>query len=301
MKTKTPQNGEAEFTGHQVPSWARASRDSVPEDLAFLSGAALASLHLHLDNAAVPQALLRDRLALRAAEAGVAFAGRPETVAALRDALHLMRPGDLPGPAGDIYLQWKRATGRPATLRHLCRALPHHSPDQIGIWLKSGQGAPIPRAAKVIETVIAEAPRAETTALILGDAVLADGLGWDHVIPLLATGLTRRALGATGAELRDACHRAILRSAPDTLGLAADLARRAARLRAVTPKLRAKPAAAAVALFLTRDAIAPLALSTPPDGVGLSDRAARRFCDRLVDLGVVRELTGRDSFRLYGV
>lgn len=31
-----------------------------------------------------------------------------------------------------------------------------------------------------------------------------------------------------------------------------------------------------------------------------SDRAARRFCDRLVDLGVVRELTGRDTFRLYG-
>jgi hypothetical protein len=32
-----------------------------------------------------------------------------------------------------------------------------------------------------------------------------------------------------------------------------------------------------------------------------SDRAARRFCDRLVALGVVRELTGRDTSRLYGI
>ena len=76
--------------------------------------------------------------------------------------------------------------------------------------------------------------------------------------------------------------------------LAAELARRAARLNAVAPKLRAKGAGAAVAMFLCRDAVAPTALPLP-------DRAARRLCDRLVDLGAIRELTGRDTFRLYGV
>jgi len=49
-------------------------------------------------------------------------------------------------------------------------------------------------------------------------------------------------------------------------------------------------------MFLTRDAIAPSALAAL-----MSDRAARRLCDRLVTLGAVRELTGRDTFRLYGL
>lgn len=81
------------------------------------------------------------------------------------------------------------------------------------------------------------------------------------------------------------------------LPVAIDLTRRTAHLQAVVPKLRAKRAGDAVALFLTKDALSPsVALADL-----MSDRAARRLCDRLVELGVVRELTGRDTFRLYGV
>ncbi|MCP1169857.1 DUF1403 family protein, partial [Limimaricola sp. ASW11-118] len=65
---------------------------------------------------------------------------------------------------------------------------------------------------------------------------------------------------------------------------------------AVAPKLRAKGADAAVEVFLAQDALAPTALTHL-----MSDRAARRLCDRLVALGALRELTGRDSFRLYGL
>jgi hypothetical protein len=146
----------------------------------------------------------------------------------------------------------------------------------------------------VIEAVLSDHPRAEHVALILADAALAQALGWNYVVPLLGGGLTPRDLRKTGDDLRLACHRAVVASAIEATRLAADLARRAARLHAVAPKLRAKGAGAAVEMFLTRDAVAPSALPLP-------DRAARRLCDRLVSLGAVREVTGRDSFRLYGV
>ncbi len=77
---------------------------------------------------------------------------------------------------------------------------------------------------------------------------------------------------------------------------ATDFARRVCSLKEVAPKLRAKGAEEAVALFLNRDAVAPTSLTSLR-----SDRAARRFCDRLIELGAVRELTGRDTFRLYGI
>jgi len=51
-----------------------------------------------------------------------------------------------------------------------------------------------------------------------------------------------------------------------------------------------------VALFLTRDALAPAELTAV-----LPDRAARRLCDRLVELGALLELTGRYRFHLYGL
>lgn len=278
----------------RMPAWVTSARVETLEDVAFLSGAALNHLHVVLERSEVPQALLRDRLALRAAEACVAFSGRSERTAELRDAVHLLRPGDLPGPAGEICLAWRRAVERPLSIKALGRALPTLEPGQIAAWLDAGQGAPVTRAAMVLEAVRREAPRADVAALILADAAMAQALGWDHLVPLLAPALKRADLRKHGEDLRLACHRALVSSAVEAVRLSTDLARRAAHLKAVAPKLRAKGAGDAVEMFLTRDALAPSALPLP-------DRAARRLCDRLVDLGAVRELTGRDTFRLYGV
>ena len=278
----------------RMPTWVTSGRVETLETVAFLSGAALSHLHVVLSREDVPQTLLRDRLALRAAEACIAFSGRPERAGELRDAVHLLRPDDLPGPAGETYLAWQRAVEKPVSVKALGRALPNVEPGQIATWFDTGQGGPVGRAAMVLEAVLREAPRAEVPALIFADAALAQTFGWDHVVPLLAAGLKRADLRKQGDDLRLACYRAVVSSVVEAVRLAADLARRAAHLKAVAPKLRAKGAGEAVEMFLTRDAMAPSALPLP-------DRAARRLCDRLVDLGAVRELTGRDTFRLYGV
>tara|TARA_R110002110_G_scaffold145156_2_gene334532 strand:- start:1592 stop:2476 length:885 start_codon:yes stop_codon:yes gene_type:complete len=278
----------------QLPGWVTSRRAETLEYVAFLSGAALNHLHLVLGRDDVPHALLRERLALRAAEACVAFSGRPERSGQLRDAVHLLRPGDLPGPAGETCLAWRRAAEWPMSIKALGRALRIFEPGPIATWLDAGQGAPATRAAMVLEAVLTEAPRAEVRALILADAALAQALGWGHLVPLLAVGLKRADLRKQGDDLRLSCHRALISSAIKAARLVTDLAHRAAHLKAVAPKLRAKGAGVAVEMFLTRDAVAPAALPLP-------DRAARRLCDRLVELGAVRELTGRDTFRLYGV
>ena len=150
------------------------------------------------------------------------------------------------------------------TIKTLGRALPEFEPDQIGVWLDAGQGAPVSRAADVLEAVLTDTSRGEVPALILADAALAQALGWDHLLPLLASGLRRADLRKHGDELRLACHRAVTASAVEALRLAAELTRRAGHLRTVAPKLRAKGAGDAVGIFLTRDAVAPSAL--PPAG-----------------------------------
>ena len=279
-----------------LPGWITSARGRTPENCTFLSGAALAQLHLVLARDEVPRHLLRDRLALRAAEACMKVSGRPERAGDLRDAFHLLRPGDLPGPAGETYLSWRRMVERPVSVKALHRALPELEAATITGQLDAGKGAPVTRAATVLEGVLTEDPRADVPALILADAALTQALGWGHPVPLLAAGLKRGDLRKREDDLRHACHCAVTVAAIAAVRLATDLARRAARMVAVAPKLRAKGAGAAVDLWLTRDTIAPAGLTTL-----MSDRAARRLCDRLVTLGALREMTGRDTFRLYGL
>jgi hypothetical protein len=270
------------------------------EAAAFRSGAALAHLTFATTAADLPQALWRDRLALVAAEFCAGIAGRREGAGALRDSLHLTKAGDDPGPAGRVFRQWSRAVARPISVSNLSRALEGVAPEQIALCLDATGPTPVDRAAQVIEAVLTDNPRDEIAALILADAVLSLALGRDHLLPLLGTVMTARDLRLRGDDLRLCCHRASVKGVGQALPLANTLARGAARLRAAVPKLRAKGAARAVEMILSQDALTPVALARAMPEV-LSDRAARRLCERLVELGVLRELTGRDTFRLYGV
>ena len=89
---------------------------------------------------------------------------------------------------------------------------------------------------------------------------------------------------------------AYARAALAALDLAQDLSRRAGRLMEAAPKLRAKGKGRALEALLADDAVS--AAAPIP---GFSDRARRRLFERLLALGAARELTGRPTFRLYGL
>ena len=87
-------------------------------------------------------------------------------------------------------------------------------------------------------------------------------------------------------------------AASSRLGLSAALGRRAERLLAVAPKLRARGADVVVGRLLDEDA---LVAAHEQHKTGMSDRGLRRLFDRLVELDAVRELSGRPAFRIYGL
>lgn len=260
---------------------------------------------------AVPSDLLRDRLAVGAALACLALEGRSETEAGLRDAICLTRAGDSSGPSGEMCARWRALTrlrlSGPGWAARLMGTLPQSVRDQLpeDAMERTGED-PATRAAAALAMVLRRCPREETAGLMLADAILARALGWSAPVPLLAAHMPRRTLRTLIAGEGDplpAVHAALISGCDAALRRALDLSRRAARLTGVAPKLRAKGADAALKLFLTRDAVSPTMLSPRIAGtsVPMSDRAARRLCDRLVSLGVARELTGRPSFRLYGL
>jgi len=171
----------------------------------------------------------------------------------------------------------------------------------------SRDGSPVAQAAQALARTLRQFPRLEAGALMLGDVVLARAVGWDRPIPLLAAHMKRsdvRAIAAGTVDPLIPVHRAVIAACDAGLRDASDLSRRAAKLEAATPKLRTKGAEHALALFLSHDAVSPSGMLSPMvkgTNYAMTDRAARRLCDRLVDLGVARELTGRLSFRLYGL
>lgn len=303
-----------------LPAWiVTSSAPETLEEAGFSSGAALALLHgvLADPNTRVPSSLLRSRLALRTAQNCCKIEGRAISEAEIRDAFLLVAPGDARGPGGDMLALWtavsryamnrqdwieRYVTSCPVPMRELLADLFTDTPESLL------QNNPVVRASAWAQAVLDPFPRQEAIALQCADIALAKGLGWSHPVPLCAQHLKRAAFKALTEgdhhSFQMAFHTALARGANDATRLAHDLTRRADRLSAIAPKLRAKGSDAAVQLFLTEDAVLPSSMMTPcvqGTSVPMTPRAARRLCDRLVELGVARELTGRSTFRLYGV
>ncbi len=307
------------FEPPRAPAWARLGgsfRDHSEAEALFFAGAALSTLDSVVRSDPAWAGVWRRRLALKSAAPVTAnLLNRREDEAALRDAVSLGKPGQDLGPAGRVYAAFRILAGpgdpfRPARLSAVAADL--QAPidltqaAEVAAALKEagGCGRPAPIAAATAAAAVAALRAdAEPLAIWAADAALARNLGWPTPLPLLAGELFGRRGVGEGRRPRPGeagwmklVALSYARAALAALDLAQDLSRRAARLADAAPKLRAKGKTGAIEALLADDAVsaaAPIA--------GLSDRARRRLFDRLVALGAARELTGRPTFRLYGL
>ncbi|MFK7754676.1 MAG: DUF1403 family protein [Sedimentitalea sp.] len=294
-----------------LPSWANpnVSAQDLPQAITA-SVATLAFLHLCLTTThhQVPQTLLRNRLCLQAARHSLAIERRQVDIHTLRDALVFSGPNDAAGPDGAMLMQWRKAsdvrlTGK-AWQTQLLASLPASMGERLADVFAPKACDPVGQATAVLCRVLQANPRQEAIALICANAALSQALGWDHMIPLIRLNRTELRNASDGNDSRLICHHSVAKNAAQTLKQAHDLTARATALRQATPKLRTKGAPDAVALFLREDAVSPSHMLSPyiqGSDTKLTDRSARRFCDRLVTLGLAQELTGRATFRLYGL
>ncbi|MER9630973.1 DUF1403 family protein [Mesorhizobium sp. M0296] len=312
-----------------VPAWLRRAVPDAQslagkgvEDVALAAGATIGALDAVVRRQERWAGAWRQRLALVAAAVTAKQAGRVEDEAALRDAVLLTRPGDNVGPAGLLLLAWRRLATRPAeellTAKNLAAVLEDlgHARDDEALSDLSTALRQLGAGTDVVGILNGAFMAAERHGFgrVLGawlaDALLAQRLGWAHAVPLLgadaALGTSARprrsAAGsvATSIETHPARAKGLLaaqaRAALRAIDLSADLERRADRLLAVAPKLRAKAADAVVDKLLSDDAIVG-----SEKIAGMSDRGLRRLFDRLVEFGAVREMSGRTAFRIYGL
>jgi len=293
-----------------MPGWTRLDAPVTDmNEAVFQAGAALAMLDLRMRADVRFAGAWRRRLALKAAVASVRITRRVEDEAMLRDALLLRHVGDDPGPAGRLLVAW-RGLDRSAPLPdyavfHLAETLQIKVDDALRAAIAevqqlAAQAAPF-AAAQAARVVVAQRPDAEILSLWLADAVLAARLKWPLPLPLIAAALVQLRSGGHrpypgNTDWTRTCCVAYGHAAVAACDLFAELGRRSQQLLAVAPRLRAKGAGAVIETLLGEDAVLPSARRG-----AMSDRGMRRLFDRLVALGGVRELTGRSTFRLYGL
>ncbi len=295
------------------PGWVRkASSGAGVGDAMFFAGAALAAIHPIARSEHPLGQLWRHRLSLANAAVLARHGGRTEDEAALRDAWYLRRETDDPGPGGRILKAWRRLGERAAMLPDdwmlaLSALFELRFDDaledvvSVAAKLAKGEGSAVAAAAEIAAVSMHFVPHNELLALWLADVVLAHRLNWPMAVPLIAGQVRRAELRAAGKHggpdpaWVSAFALGYAHAAAAASDLYAELVRRAVRLLAAAPKLRGTDADRMVALLLMEDAQPAAA------GKTATDRSTRRLFERLVALGAVRELTGRPTFRLYGL
>ncbi len=317
MDSLTPAAEPSPTWSPRLPSWSRfGSYDLSQSDAAFAAGIALKSLDDLLRADPPWLGCWRDRLALKSAVTAARMLGRNEDEHAIRDAVLLTPAGDDPGPAGKLFLATRMLVRRSGTVttssvKELVALLGMKwgdslasVPDTIDTAIQSGRAAPF-TVAELITSISVVRPDAEVLALGLAEAVLAEKLKWPKPVPLLMPerfGPAFRTVGGRGrvrpgepAYPKAICL-ALIDGVEAALRSAGEIDRRAARLRAIAPKVRTKGAEPVIRRLLAEDAVP----ASAPDSK-LSRWAANRLFERLKSFEAVRELSGRSSFRIFGL
>jgi Protein of unknown function (DUF1403) len=289
-KRKSRKTGKVSVSGsapapQPLPRWiARAGVTGT--EAAFAAGAATLALDQIIRSDPPWLGCLRMRLALKAATAAARMLRLKADEASLRDAQHLTRPGDDPGPAGRLHLLMRRFATRPVRFAQETLAL--------------------------VSAEFGEADSAEIRGLMGADLALAQRLGWSvplllHITAILEPGLRQGESGrrprVDDATWPVAQYRVLFIAAGAAYAQAVDLQRKAAALAEAADGLRTRDNGGGLALVLSDESVAPWRMAAKAQGKpGLgSDRAARRFCETLAGQGVLRLLTDRPAFRLYGL
>lgn len=260
-------------------------------EAAFAAGASLFALDQIVRAEAPWLGCWRMRQALRAAAVAAKLLRLNADEADLRDAEHLTRPGDDPGPAGRLHRLLRQMALRPTRL----------ADETVSAIASEIEGA---------------AASAEVLALLRADLALAELLGWEcplllHMTvildPVLRQGVEGKRPRANSSDWTHHQHTVLARAAILAHAEAVTLSRKAEALTVGASSLRTRDGGRGLALILTDDSVAPWRMAGKgdkggqgKDGLG-SDRAARRFCESLHGLGALRLLTDRPTFRLYGL
>ncbi|TBF87939.1 DUF1403 family protein [Rhizobium leguminosarum] len=317
MDSFAPSAPTAPASLSRVPGWARPrGRDINETDAAFAAGIALKTLDDLIRADPSWLGCWRDRLALKSAAVAAKMLGRNDEESALRDAVLLTVAGDDPGPAGKLFLATRMQTRQPGPVTtSFVKEIADlfglrwddglaSIPDIVDSAYQSGRAAPS-AVADLITAISAVRPDAEVLTLGLAEAFLAHKLSWPKSVPLLLPeryGPAFRTIGGRGrvrpgepAYPKAICL-ALVGGVDAALRSAAEIDRRAARLLSVAPKLRTKGADPVIQRLLTDDSVPA---SVP--GSNLSRWAANRLFERLESFEALRELSGRSSFRIFGL